>query len=650
MNNVSLLNNQNMKGGDGGEKEKRLLCISDLEGCNDEGEFAGSSILCQSETFNTIKEFLNNANDNYENHVVFLGDYFDQGKHMIKSINGIGMLIDEFIIKTHRYYEKNPRLNIILGNRDINKMRILYEAVTPFTYIDPDTMWGDWKVKFKDNTNLKDSIIAENNKQVTKIQELLNAKNGTTFGAPNLLSNIIKECGELELSINELDAIYIIGKIFIDDIKYLKENLKHENLKLNDTIDTNATINTFIQSARKIFYYGKLINNFNFDTNNNILMSHAGSYSPYIFNINATFYDNIDIYNGLNNTNFEINNYYAYIENCRKMFVEKNVIENSIEENVIENSVDENDKLLKPKIENINYAYDKFIKTLFEGKNSTIFEKKNSKIIAKQKFEIKTKVNYVNGIKENEHFRKYYFIIQALGLNITLNSQEKFVSPIASCGITPKCLGFEETNDDIIKLFSKNKIKYVVNGHVPHCATVPIIYKRSSTDKNHSVVFVNNDTSVGYTPGFKKLRKTDPNTNRVVFDTLGDSLNRELENIPLSYVTKNIVGISSLVKFNNSIILDRKNTQGYDLDGNQKDKYQLLINDWEYINTPYFFNKETIQSENFMLKKTSMFNPLEITEISKGGKKSRRRKGKSGRVSKRRNKKVCKNMKCKRCG
>jgi hypothetical protein len=88
--------------------EHILLCISDLEGCVD------SPVLCSKNTFDAIETLM----ESYQNlQVAFLGDYFDQGPHIVSTINGIMKLKERYEDKIH----------IILGNRDVNKMRIAVE-------------------------------------------------------------------------------------------------------------------------------------------------------------------------------------------------------------------------------------------------------------------------------------------------------------------------------------------------------------------------------------------------------------------------------------------------------------------------------------------------------------------------------------------
>ena len=92
-----------------------LLLFSDIEGCIKTSN-AGKEqhqLFCDSDTFYSIYKYLQTLG----NHVGFCGDFFDQGPKMGESIIGMAWLKQLFPGKVH----------IILGNRDVNKMRIMAE-------------------------------------------------------------------------------------------------------------------------------------------------------------------------------------------------------------------------------------------------------------------------------------------------------------------------------------------------------------------------------------------------------------------------------------------------------------------------------------------------------------------------------------------
>ena len=100
--------------------------ISDLEGCaeydpNNNTEVKQTTILCEDGTFTAIGYFLKKDPNNK---VAFLGDFFDKGPNVVKSINAIVNLYNSNLNKVH----------IILGNRDVNKLRFIYEFNDTITH------------------------------------------------------------------------------------------------------------------------------------------------------------------------------------------------------------------------------------------------------------------------------------------------------------------------------------------------------------------------------------------------------------------------------------------------------------------------------------------------------------------------------------
>jgi len=606
-------------------KKKRLLCISDLEGC------ANSSIMCEKPTFDAIRNFLkDNNNPEYENHVVFLGDYFDQGPHMMKSINEIGDLIDKYI--RNPKYINNPRVHIILGNRDINKFRILYEAVTN-VYIDKNRLneiWSAWNTgpgnfgttKKDDKGNVIENYIdlrTLHDKKAAKTQEL----NGRTYGAPNLLKNIqieYKEKTKTETETTPIDALFILGNIFVNK-KILTDFFEKDGVSPEILTDNNSIISSFGINTRKLFYYGKLISNFEMDNEHQIIMSHGGSYNKYIFNLDSKYYDDIKKeltdYGTDETAAAKVTEEYFYdMEKMRKKFANEKFTETKVLPSI------------KRYIDGINSIYtENFIKNIFTAEGG-IAKKDDGSF-----------VNYINEINTNFQFRSNYFVVQSLGL-ASGDGESGFVSPIASCGVVARCGGtFEKTDDILINQFSTLNIKCVVNGHIPHCVPVPIIYQRTakSDSGENRVVFVNCDTSNGNTP----------------------SNYTSLEMIPLAYVTKDKVGIASLTQLNNTntenpLGLDRvykpdKDTPEqyyYTEDEDDHNYYKDLINTWDYDKTPIINeNSNLVIDDKIILTKDSknrMFAPLEKMTLTKGGRKrcSKKMIRKCKRMTKRRRSKM----------
>jgi hypothetical protein len=170
----------------------------------------------------------------------------------------------------------------------------------------------------------------------------------------------------------------------------------------------------------------------------------------------------------------------------------------------------------------------------------------------------------------NEHF-----ILQAMGLKSD-NNDYKFLSFIDSCDNTG-CKG------PIVEMNETDKIKYtkylsklytfgvkiIAHGHKPHCAPVPLIYKRD----NSEIIFIDNDVSNGYRPS---------NIENVT-------------DVPLSYITKTTTdNLYVGVGFFNSIYIKI----GYEDEASKKispsiEKFNFMLGKWEINdkNIPKLNNK-----------------------------------------------------------
>jgi hypothetical protein len=109
----------------------KLLLISDIEGCF-VGNNQSTPIMCESRFYTALSKFLD---ENTGNHVAFLGDYFDMGNFVEQSIASIVELKKKYLERVH----------IILGNRDVNKLRFLYETKIIGAPLSKTAGWGVWK-------------------------------------------------------------------------------------------------------------------------------------------------------------------------------------------------------------------------------------------------------------------------------------------------------------------------------------------------------------------------------------------------------------------------------------------------------------------------------------------------------------------------
>jgi hypothetical protein len=534
-----------------------LLCIADLEGClkeqitkdNTTGQnitTAQNITMCQKETFNAISEYLKGEG----NHVAFLGDYFDKGPHMVSSINGIAGLKDVHKDKVH----------IILGNRDLNKMRINIEKnmkETKYT----DEVWADWKnaleqgvppgVYEKDETsanidenNETSANIDENNETSASLGEnhetsedlalkrtkYLLAK---TYGAPELLKF-------LSIELSKEDLLYTNEKPNEEEINRQNEAQKKALDLFGDIFSASTAYKNndeestkFVNSCRILFNEGKLMEKVTVGEKN-VLLSHGGSFNAHIFDEKNVHMDT----DKNKPADFEKADYYGKMELCRKELERDDTDEGNQTED----------------IDTIIRNYNKFYQTVLKN--------------------VKDK-SHDETVKDHN-----YHMLQAMGLklptkpeNRTKGKTKYFVSPIESCILNGGCNGNEQIKEmpDKLNTYLKDdsKIDIISHGHIPFCGTVPLIYK------NKDIIFVSNDVSNGNRPGY-------------------DGVDTKLENIPLSCISKDKVGICSLNssgKLNeatNKIIGAYKNSiKGEEIA--DKDYYRGLVKSYDsYNNIPEY--------------------------------------------------------------
>jgi len=132
---------QEMKSSEDGVK--KILMFSDIEGCQaDPGE--QSMFLCSTPFYDEIARRLQ-KDRNLE--VAFLGDYFDQGLGVFNSIQRMYRLVMTF----------PERVHIILGNRDVNKLRFMFELTNTVRGLTSnENRWGVWS-KYYDGLQLQGS-------------------------------------------------------------------------------------------------------------------------------------------------------------------------------------------------------------------------------------------------------------------------------------------------------------------------------------------------------------------------------------------------------------------------------------------------------------------------------------------------------------
>jgi len=408
----------------------KLLMISDLEGCaiiSASGNIQ-SQLLCSDEFFKAVGKFLVEP----KNKVAFLGDYFDQGPKVVDSINSIVDLYNKY----------QGRVHIILGNRDLNKLRLIYE-MRETQQIVGNLKWNIWQ-----NQNFYDELASKSS-LMDRLKHILN----TSMGAPGTL----KLVPENELT--EVEQAYLLLRAFSEPASKLLVLDDDSKNKINN----NEKYKNFIENVRTLFKAGKIVT---FDSDFKTLLSHAGGAEPFLFH-NQEYYKNIE-------TELKELEYYDKIEKVRLLLQEGPKEYEKVD------SFDEN-------------TYNQPLKCI-----PSLFDD-------------------VGEPPED------YFLLQGLGLKP--DDGKHFTSFIQSCDIQ-SCKGpygddlppYEEiAYNEYLEKLKNQHIDAIAFGHSPHCAPIPLIYKRPESN----ILFIGNDTSNGYRPEAIK----------------------EINQIPLSYVSLNNNGV-----------------------------------------------------------------------------------------------------------
>ena len=390
----------------------KLLMISDLEGC---AEFDNANsvkvkqttLLCKTPTFQALDLFLKKTGEN--NKVVFMGDYFDKGPNVVNSVNEIVKLS-----------EGNPgKVHVILGNRDVNKLRFIYEFNESLKGCPSNTEKLFWPCKdINSIVNQKD--VLERMKLILK----------TTMGAGPPAYDPTDQLG---LKINKIGDGFKLSKFDENQESYFAYvfsktfniNVSAQiNSSIEDKDDLQGDDFEFISNCRKLFQMAKIVI---YDADYKVLLSHAGGFTSagsFILS-NKKYYE--DILAKLGEINFD--NYY------QKIFEAQQALQTAPTEIHLEESV-----------------------TLIE-----VLEFHNKLLSDSLKF--------YDGSPSSS-----YILLQAMGLTGSPN----YYSFIASCALNGGCRLDFNVNNELLAKLSESSIKFIASGHQPHCTTVPLVYKQGN--------------------------------------------------------------------------------------------------------------------------------------------------------------------------
>jgi hypothetical protein len=458
---------------------KTLYMFSDMEGCqvlDRSGNPNSNSIaMCDPGFYNKLDEMMEN---NKNMHVAFLGDYFDQGLQVIPSLQGMSDLYDKYREKGTKNENGANRVFIILGNRDINKLRFMYELTHELT--PPTQGWSEWDGFYKGLAGKKD---------VELVKHILSKSMGA-----GLVENASKFVGLHSF----IPPDYQKDKTDDDALAYLKASFGMETglLKYGGGFDRQKALqySRNVEAQKKLsaeitrfkfdilaFYNKcKIAHVFDLGNSENVLLAHGGGFNKGCF-FNKAYIESFGQGNGGNVTPA---NYLQMMEDFRIKLSQQPVAEMMAE--TVQESVDVYNQLLLDVVT-----------------------------------ELTTKTN------DDEKYTWKFVLLQALGLkpdpDTSSNNEDKlYNSLIQSCsqvnhppnGCTGPSTISPTDEASLYQYLQKSGITHVSYGHKPVCFPIPLIYRRTADDIN--IMFISNDTSNGN-------RRTEDLGSTIVVGTKIDS-------------------------------------------------------------------------------------------------------------------------------
>ena len=443
------------------ETAKTLYMFSDMEGCQvldrNGNPISNSTAMCDPQFYSKLDEMMNNSNM----HVAFLGDYFDQGLQVIPSLQGMSRLYDKY---------GASRVFIILGNRDINKLRFMYELTHT---IAPPTEggWSDWT-----NTNFYNGLAGKTG--VDLVHHML----PTSMGAP------IKDKQDKSKFVGLHSFIppgKQNGKSDEDALAYLKASfgmntglpqrggqplsisgsqltlnpLKNENHKY-DAREQVRKVALFKEISKFKFdilaFYKKCKIAHVFDSGNGeqVLLAHGGGFNKGCF-FNKAYVESF----GQGKGNVTPANYLQMMEDFRKKLSQQP--EDGMMAETVQASVDVYNQLLLDVVTEL---------TTKEGD-----AKYTWKFVLLQALGLKPDVERTNGNQD----KIYNSLVQSCSQN-GCTGQSSYVN--------------QADEIPLYEYLQKSGITHVSYGHKPVCFPIPLMYSRPNMP---SIMFISNDTSNG---------------------------------------------------------------------------------------------------------------------------------------------------------
>ena len=560
-----------------GDGVKKILMFSDIEGCQ-ASPAPQSTFLCSDEFYDEIARRLG-ADPNLE--VAFLGDYFDQGMRVYNSIKGMDKLLNDFNYNKDKTKKEKERVHVILGNRDVNKLRFCYElpnrelvknSIPKHMSSDNSTLQpGTKRITNPDGTQ-KDVKICPNfdkgwsawNPYFYGIykDEIINPPNYTVKGYIKSDSDVVKHILMSSMGANKEEDGKMTGlysfmpydmiKDADDDqaLKYLKVSLGI--IPKDDTTSDALDLLGFFKKCKIAHVF-----------NGKVLLAHGGGFDPDAF-FDKAYVDSF----GKGVRDITPDNYHSILEKFRQRLsgdVQKggynrtlaneygNMVSQQNRERIdrtqamVEQSADVAGAIVDPSVaEAIVKPVDMpMLPEIMKKSNveSSLVETQTAQTAVESSVDAYNKLlddvlSEISG--ENPVFTWKFVLLQALGLKPD-NEDARYKSLIQSCSqdgckgpniplSTDPIVEIDEktTTTKLAKILKDSGITHVSYGHKPICFPIPVIYKRTEVP---GVTFISNDTSNGN----RKVEEIGENTaigTMVIFDE--DGVKTKIEPVELN--------------------------------------------------------------------------------------------------------------------
>jgi len=564
------------------ESAKTLYMFSDMEGCQvldvvTNESNSNSIAMCDPQFYSKLDEMMTK---NSNMHVAFLGDYFDQGLQVIPSLREMSRLYDKY---------GKGRVFIILGNRDINKLRFMYELTHEIKALTQGG-WSAWK-------NFYDGLAGK--KDVELVKHLLSKSMGA-----GLVENKSKFVGLHSFIPPDKQP----GKSDEEALAYLKASFGM------GTAEGAFDILAFYNKC-------KIAHVFDLGNNEKVLLAHGGGFNKGCF-FNKAYIESF----GKENGNVTPDNYLQMMENFRIKLSQPPSV--PVQKGGELTPQEKRDRMIK---------YDDERRANLAAKAAAEKAAAEAKAAAATSVEESVDaynqllLDVVNELTPKMDDAKYtwkFVLLQALGLkpdpDTSSNSEDKlYNSLIQSCSqvnhIPNGCTGpstiSPEDEASLYEYLQTSGITHISYGHKPVCFPIPLIYRRTARTAIN-IMFISNDTSNG------NRRTSDLGSTIVVGTKIDFSSNPSVASI--CYIS--IPGDSSVddeKKFKDQfqpfldLKLTKDNAPQYKPNG---DIFQLAYDNGLTVS----MNKPGFATGFKKLDFT--FTPQPQSSASEGGRRSRRRR------------------------